>query len=497
MARSGTPDDRLRRGGPTHASIRIGQVSLTAMALAVRGTVQLERGRADEAFKDLEIAAARYPELPWVRSSLGEACRMLGHYEPALEHLSAALRLTADDPTVLARRAAVYAARREPELAKRDLERALELQPGHLLALRVLRDVLVAEGAEDKAVRIFRRALRAGGDDVVLLQEYAKTLRVAGRYEEALDAVEGALWTAPDDPALLRVLGSVLFALQRNEEASAAYERAAGSAPDDIDTIVLLAWAQVRCDLLEEALMTAERALRLDERSVRALTIKSHVLCDMGAWNQAVAIAQKATKGPRRDTAAYQILGWALEHQDTPELALAAHRRAVRIDKTNLWSARAVPTPSTCWSDTRTPGMSTPASSSACRPAPTRSGTSSPSAAGASTGSAGRRRRWSTTTRRCVGPMPRPGCTSTWRSPCWPWTSGGQRTWSSAMAFPPSRHARCSGRGDCCRWRPTTSVTPCSSATPDAETDLHRYQETLKSGTMPSRRRCMSSTRVS
>jgi tetratricopeptide (TPR) repeat protein len=310
------------------------------MALAVRGTVQVERGRANEAFKDLEIAAARYPELPWVRSSLGEACRMLGHYEPALEHLSAALRLTADDPTILARRAAVYAARREPELAKRDLERALELQPGHLLALRVLRDVLVAEGAEDKAVRIFRRALRAGGDDVVLLQEYAKTLRVAGRYEEALDAVEGALWTAPDDPALLRVLGSVLFALQRNEEALAAYERAAGSAPDDIDTIVLLAWAQVRCDLLEEALTTAERALRLDERSVRALTIKSHVLCDMGAWNQAVAIAQKATKGPRRDTAAYQILGWALEHQDTPELALAAHRRAVRIDKTNLWSRK-------------------------------------------------------------------------------------------------------------------------------------------------------------
>ncbi len=155
----------------------------------------------------------------------------VAHHSPneVIEALSLAIERDGATPRMLVQRAYEYRALDDADSARRDLEEALALHPGHLGALKALARMDINEGApaaavarlrqcldrgldvnaagpvhalwaealesagdEDAALRQCRLALRAARPDIDWFVQEARLLRELGRMDDAVAALQGA-----------------------------------------------------------------------------------------------------------------------------------------------------------------------------------------------------------------------------------------------------------------------------------------------------------------
>ncbi len=182
--------------------------------------------------------------------------------------------------------------------AERQLQAALELDPDLADAHGDLATIRFEAGDYEAAEKHARDAVAAQPAEARFREVLARVLEATGRDRDALAELFAALEFAPERQDLLIRLCTGLDRVGRHREMLPLAQRAIAENGESIETLCCLALAQYGVDDLEAAVATARKALRL-----------------------------------RSDKSApYAVLGNALLELGQPEEALAAHRRALKLE---------------------------------------------------------------------------------------------------------------------------------------------------------------------
>ncbi len=245
-------------------------------------------------------AAARAAREQEAVSSLGPAIEAfnVGRYEDAVRACEAVIAGQPDSAQArhLCARA-LMALKRHAE-AEHQLRTALEIDPELADAYGDLATIRFEAGDHEAAEKHARDAVAAYPAEARFREVLADVLQATGHDREALAELFAALEFAPERQDLLLRLCSGLDRVGRHREMLPLAQRAVAENGENIQTLCCLALAQYGVDDLEAAEVTARKALRLRSNS----------------------------------SAPYAALGNALFELGRPEEALAAHRRALKLE---------------------------------------------------------------------------------------------------------------------------------------------------------------------
>ncbi len=226
----------------------------------------MRAGRLDEALKELQAAAANWP-------NEGEAHRLLGlvywltdQQGQSIDHLRSAIRLTPDDERARVTLADVLAGDRRLAEAERELMQAVERgsRSGRIhyqLAQVYERQALLPQAAQSfQASEAFGPVV--GRDQFYLL---LGSLRVnQADFDGAVAAYARRIEANPNSGEAHRQLGEIYFLQGRNEEALTEFVAATWLSPRDAKAHAAVGQVQVRLLDYAEAATALQRALALD-----------------------------------------------------------------------------------------------------------------------------------------------------------------------------------------------------------------------------------------
>jgi len=212
----------------------IGYHRKASQVLAFVGTRQYDRAEA----LCKELVADR-PDLHAAWQMLGNFAMLKRDFAAAVSHSEEVLRIAADDPLALYRLGYAHNRLGHRTEAKETWSRLIETEPRHALGLRDLGLLLQSEGDYDGAMSILSRAVESDPDDFM--------------------ALRGLAWIVATHPDV---------AARDGAEAIRLAQKAIGLVPRPgaplLDT---LAAAQAAAGLFDQAIASAESALRLVDES--------------------------------------------------------------------------------------------------------------------------------------------------------------------------------------------------------------------------------------
>ena len=181
-------------------------------------------GRDADAIAEYRRLIASAPGEPRFRLELAERLMKAGTRDEALR-MAQALGRESTDPSLHAQLAELYTRWNLAELAMREQELLVRLEPGDESHLVALGELYWQKGNKKRALELWSRILERGGGKV------AATVRLAEVYvehdlaPEALDLYQKATKAAPDDVAVRKGLASTLERLHRDKEAEDEWAR--------------------------------------------------------------------------------------------------------------------------------------------------------------------------------------------------------------------------------------------------------------------------------
>lgn len=212
------------------------------------------------------------------------------------------------------------------------LEQSLLVDPEYTWAARELAWVYADQGDVAKADEYFDLALSVDGDDAWAM--YGKSdLRIdEGNLEAALDLVNRAL-AIEEAPEFLTYRAYVMNENGNYRQAIEDAGRALAIAPDDGDAARQKARAHEDMGHLDLALDTFQRAHHEGASGANFFSEYAHVLYQLDALNDALAMVQ-ASLTIREDDWAHSIHSVILRDLGQFEEAIVAANRAVALDET-------------------------------------------------------------------------------------------------------------------------------------------------------------------
>ena len=147
--------------------------------------------------------------------------------------------------------------------ALRQLQRAVEIDPGYAKAWQSLGQHLLRSGDRPAALDALRRAVAAGPRHVNSRYALARELSRAGNHDEAIEHLQAAVEVAPDSAGLWYALGNALRHVERGKDAVAALERAAELEPTNPVRHINPAGVLLELDRHDEAIVALRKALAL------------------------------------------------------------------------------------------------------------------------------------------------------------------------------------------------------------------------------------------
>jgi Flp pilus assembly protein TadD len=170
----------------------------------------------------------------------------------------------------IVRIAATLQAQGDDAAAANFYQRALDLRPDDLTALKNLAAILEAHGNLEAAESFYRRALNVAPDDREILSDEGRVLIRLGRADEARGLYQKILDQDPRDVKALNDMGVALDYLGRHDDAQKQYQLALDRQPDDLSTLSNLAHSHVLAGQYEAAIALLEPHAR-DKAATPAL----------------------------------------------------------------------------------------------------------------------------------------------------------------------------------------------------------------------------------
>ena len=180
----------------------------------------------------------------------------------AIGHLSTSIQLVPND-SAYANLGMALARRGQLELAVKQYQEALQLNPGNPKALLNLGAALLQQGKAAEAVEQLRLALEVQPDSPEAHNNLAAALWQQGQHEEALEHFRAAVAARPDYREAIFNLGVALLQSGKAAEAEPQLAEAVRLAPEEPQGHLRLAQAQAIQDRLDDAAGQLRRAAEL------------------------------------------------------------------------------------------------------------------------------------------------------------------------------------------------------------------------------------------
>jgi tetratricopeptide (TPR) repeat protein/TolB-like protein len=256
----------------TARSLAVGWTSLPAaeeLYLRGRGYLAHREAMIDPAVDALQRAITIDPEYALAHAALGEAYRQkyLATLDPAFIPRAQASsdRAIALAPSVAYARVVrglVYASTGQHARGIRELQAALEADPGAVEPRRGLAEAFEEEGAPDKAEEIYRQQVALYPEYWNAHEQLGSYLFRHGRYGEAETSFLNGLQYAPDNARAISNLAALYALTDRYAAAEAELQRGLKLAPDVL-TLNNLSFIYVFQGRFAEAVPPMESAVRL------------------------------------------------------------------------------------------------------------------------------------------------------------------------------------------------------------------------------------------
>lgn len=273
-----------------------------ARARTSLGLVQMEKGEAEQARRELEEALALDPASVDAYRGLAEVFQAGGQYDAAERSIGSALELSPEDHELYDLLGGLQFRRARYEEAESAFRRSVELAPNLGIGYRNLAGVYIARGELAEAAAMLERALAIRPTPSIHLNlgtvYFFQGLysRAADSYEKALDSESGV-----HEPVAWANLGDAYRQIpQRRDEAPRAFQQAVrllemrlveeGTEPDGW-RLSQLALYQSKADLEEEARRTLGEFEAEDPRSLLRVATAWEILGERGKALESLSAA--------------------------------------------------------------------------------------------------------------------------------------------------------------------------------------------------------------
>ena len=263
--------------------------------LARIGEELVEANRIADAVSILSRAQRRFPGDFWIRSQLGDAALRDNQFNVAVQHFDAAL---ATRPRGLQARLRLavraYPGRGDEDggidTVRQGLNSANEWAEGYAYL-----GLLLAARGEEQGLPMLKKAVDLAPNNASVHYNYAWYVgNILGEFEEARKEFERAHKIDPRDVMARDAIATMLVRERKFDDAIAVLNDLHRDHPDSIVAMIRLGMAFRNKGDLKNAEDWADRALLLNEKSARALELKTDLLCGRGAIDQALPLARAA-----------------------------------------------------------------------------------------------------------------------------------------------------------------------------------------------------------
>jgi len=158
---------------------------------------------------------------------------------------------------------------KNPEGAKHDLEKALQISPDVPEVINSLGQALIKLGRHEEGLALVEKSLRLAPNAPMIHAGYGWALMELGQYAQALPYLEKALTILPYDHSLHYNIANTLMNLQRETEAEPHFIVSLSESPDEIDALNNYGTVLRRLGRLDEAIAHFNHVLALDPSSVK------------------------------------------------------------------------------------------------------------------------------------------------------------------------------------------------------------------------------------
>ena len=194
-----------------------------------------------------------------------------GAYEVAVKEYEKALALEPDNVDILINLGAVCLQRHRVDRAIECFGRAIELEPQNTMALYDIGKAYMFKNDFRLAIMAFQQASEQSPDDIEIHQLIASCYRSLGKYKDAVAILLNIIDKLSENTAALMELGGDLKMLARYEEALDVYRRASDSACNSIEPLKGVFDCHMHLGNPDKAQTTLKRALMIDPNNQEAI----------------------------------------------------------------------------------------------------------------------------------------------------------------------------------------------------------------------------------
>jgi tetratricopeptide (TPR) repeat protein len=302
-----------------------------ALAHINLGVAYLNRGRLEDAERELAEAIRIHPGAAEAHAALAGVRAKQGRSEEALELYRAALRLDPGSSSTHRDMAQLLLALGDSTQALVHFREAAALAPADGDALVDLALALSREGRQEEAVAKLEEASRLPLDEARLHQNWGVVLMERGDLEEASKHFERALVLRPGYAAAHFSAGQTSMRLGSFAEAVEHFREAVRIEPEDEEAHYYLGLALANANELDEAYAAFEKARSLNPDRAETHYSLGLVFARLGDLDRAVERFRTSLRLAPENPAAHYSLGLALAAKGQYEEATVSYRRAVEL----------------------------------------------------------------------------------------------------------------------------------------------------------------------
>ena len=192
--------------------------------------IALKKEAIEEKAAYKEMQYRRNKSMPPDYVSLARTLVEGGFYDVALNQLQAAEALDGKNPEIFYLKGICLREKKEYEVARIQLERALGISPDHAYAHAGLGTVHELSGEHEKAIACYARAIALDPGIASFYNNLGVSYMAEGVYEKAAACFENGLALDPDSIRTLNNLGLAYGMLGKDQEAFELFKRMGGEA---------------------------------------------------------------------------------------------------------------------------------------------------------------------------------------------------------------------------------------------------------------------------
>jgi tetratricopeptide (TPR) repeat protein len=316
----------------TDEALKAGRVPAEVMIL--RATALLGLGKAAEGRGLLEKVVAQIPGNPQAQQRLGLAYLAEKKPQNALEAFSKASDVDPKNLASLAMTVRILASQKKLDEAASRVEGQIKRVGESAGARELLGQVFLAKGDAEKAKKEFERAIEVDPNAVESYLALASLHRGPDARTRALVDADKALAKKPQYVQAWMMKGALLDQGGQFEEANKAYRKALEIKPDLVPALNNLAWNLAEHGgNIDEALKFAQRAVELAPKVAVVNDTLGWIYVKKGVYLNALAQLEPAAESLPKNSAVLYHLGAAYAGKGDSKKAVAALEQAFAASK--------------------------------------------------------------------------------------------------------------------------------------------------------------------